>query len=49
MSDVCEGCRGLGGNWTCDGENEGRNFPCPCENCTGNEDCSECGGTGEYA
>lgn len=43
---ICEGCHGFGGNWSCDGENDPED--CECEYCTGNEDCPECGGHGEY-
>lgn len=40
----CEGCHGFGGNWDCNGEGD---EDCQCENCTGNENCPECGGYDE--
>lgn len=38
---LCEGCRDLGGNWDCGGENDANE--CLCLDCTGNENCPECG------
>ncbi len=43
---TCEGCRGFGGNWNCEGENDPDD--CNCASCTGNEDCPECDGHGHY-
>jgi hypothetical protein len=40
-SYVCEGCRGMGGNWNCEGENDLEH--CNCLNCTGSDACPECG------
>lgn len=45
---ICEGCHGMGGNWTCDGENEDSDYGCSCEYCTGCEACQECGGCGQF-
>lgn len=42
----CEGCRGSGGNWDCEGENDPED--CNCSSCTGNEDCPECDGHGAW-
>lgn len=38
----CDGCKTLGGNWDCLGENEDSG-DCNCVTCTGNEHCPECG------
>ncbi len=42
MTVQCEGCRDQGGNWDCNGENEGTG-DCNCFTCTGSEACPECG------